>query len=828
MILCVVMFATLLPTFAFADLATPTLTGASATANGIKVKWNAVSGAEMYRVFRKNGTKWDKLADTTKTSYTDTNVADGTSYTYTVRCVNAAGTKFTSNYDHTGVTGTWSKTVLAAPQLISAKSTSGGITVQWITIEGISKYRIYRKSGSSAWAQIADVSGNSYKDTSVKTGKTYTYTVRCLNSTGKVCSAYDSTGVTATYNAYATPQLIEAVAGADGITVKWKAVSGAPMYQVWRKTSGSWAKLAKTTATSYTDKATNVGVTYYYTVRVCDSSGNMLSGYETPGVSASFAGKAQVSSVTAAQTGVQIEWPAVAGAAKYAVGRKSGEGGWVKIKEVAATKYLDTTAVSGTTYSYRVIALDSSGNQVGTYDAVGKSITYYAPPHLISAEREGTGIRVKWDSVEGISDYRVYRRVNAGSWVVLTEVSATSYLDPNVANDVEPLYTVRCLKGGSLVSSYETPGVSATSQIFHDQPLLTGCVPVANGIKVTWQAVADVTKYMILRHDTSHTNATWEEYKIVSGTEFIDVVPDIKVGGRYSYTVACVDSSDVISSKYNEVGLSATYYPAPTLVAAKNMPGGVEISWKAVDGVGSYNIYRKTGSGSWTRIASGVPANAYLDTTAKSTYHYFYSVACVTGGAESSAYDETGKDTVFYAAPSLGGVGAIANGVRVSWGKVDGIIQFNIWRKDNGGAWTKIASGVSGYTYDDTTVVAGHTYKYTVRCAKSGSDVSGYYDPNNSTNTIKYFAAPVLVSATGGTGKVVFKWQAVSGATYYQVYRKTETGSWGKLGSPTTSLSFTDTTGIKGLNYYYTVRVCDKNGNMLSGWEKPGLLAASK
>ncbi len=68
--------------------------GASSTT----VNWNSV-GAEKYRVFRKTyGGSWTKLADTSSTSYTDKTQVRGTNYYYTVRCINASGTTYTSSY----------------------------------------------------------------------------------------------------------------------------------------------------------------------------------------------------------------------------------------------------------------------------------------------------------------------------------------------------------------------------------------------------------------------------------------------------------------------------------------------------------------------------------------------------------------------------------------------------------------------------------------------------------------------------------------------------------------------------------------------------------
>ncbi len=65
----------------------------------MELTWSAVSGAEKYRAFRREyGGSWTKLADTTNTTYTDYLWTDDTVYQYTVRCVNSAGTKYTSPY----------------------------------------------------------------------------------------------------------------------------------------------------------------------------------------------------------------------------------------------------------------------------------------------------------------------------------------------------------------------------------------------------------------------------------------------------------------------------------------------------------------------------------------------------------------------------------------------------------------------------------------------------------------------------------------------------------------------------------------------------------
>ena len=89
-------------------IATPKVTKTNVTYNSVKLTWNKVKGAEKYRVYRKNGNTWKRIADTKSTSVTDKNLSAEKSYTYTVRCITANGKKFASGYDSKGFTATTS------------------------------------------------------------------------------------------------------------------------------------------------------------------------------------------------------------------------------------------------------------------------------------------------------------------------------------------------------------------------------------------------------------------------------------------------------------------------------------------------------------------------------------------------------------------------------------------------------------------------------------------------------------------------------------------------------------------------------------------------
>ncbi len=173
----------------------PVLKSAAAAEGRITVRWNALSGATKYAVYRKTaGGSWTRLTNSvTGTSYTDksADLQADTVYYYTVRAyVDGAW----GGCDNAGV----SAKALASkiPVLTGACASAGQITVKWNSVNGASKYAIYRKTTESDWTRLANtVTGTSYTDKSsdLKAGTTYYYTVRAY--VGSAWGSYDTTGV---------------------------------------------------------------------------------------------------------------------------------------------------------------------------------------------------------------------------------------------------------------------------------------------------------------------------------------------------------------------------------------------------------------------------------------------------------------------------------------------------------------------------------------------------------------------------------------------------------------------------------------------------------
>ncbi len=165
----------------------PKLKTISNTQSGVKITWGKVKGGDKYRVYRKKkGKSWEYIGSTSKAYYTDKKAKSGTKYYYAIKARNEEG--------NTSLSNSLSKYYLADPTLKTPSSTSKGIGLKWTKVTGAQGYIIYRKTGSGSYKKIKTekgISNLSYRDTSAKKGKKYTYKVKAYYS--KTYSAYSNT-----------------------------------------------------------------------------------------------------------------------------------------------------------------------------------------------------------------------------------------------------------------------------------------------------------------------------------------------------------------------------------------------------------------------------------------------------------------------------------------------------------------------------------------------------------------------------------------------------------------------------------------------------------
>ncbi len=164
----------------------PTLKSIENSAYGVLIKWNKVTGAEKYNVYRKvSGGEYKYIGATSNTYYTDKTAESGTKYYYAIR-----GKRDDSVSSQSA---SLSKYYLADPTLNTPTSTSKGIGLRWTEVAGAEGYMVYRKTDSGSYSKLATVKGSTkvtYTDSSAKKGTKYTYKIKAYKS--KTYSAYSN------------------------------------------------------------------------------------------------------------------------------------------------------------------------------------------------------------------------------------------------------------------------------------------------------------------------------------------------------------------------------------------------------------------------------------------------------------------------------------------------------------------------------------------------------------------------------------------------------------------------------------------------------------
>ena len=251
-----------------------------------------------------------------------------------------------------------------------------------------------------------------------------------------------------------------------GVQITWTAPDGAVRYRVLRKVGNSdWEKLSTTRKTSFTDKTVESGKEYTYTVYCISSDAKKKTcDYDEKGKTITFLAAPGIKSVKNVSNGVQIQWTASEGAAKYRVLRKTGEGDWKTLADLRETSYTDRSTTSGTEYTYTVCCI--SGNGKKQTSAYNKGITklYIAEPTLIGVKNTPDGVQVSWKASAGAEQYRVIRKSGSGEWEKLLLTEETNYIDKTAEKGRKYTYSVYCVSndGKKRISAYSTAGITIT------------------------------------------------------------------------------------------------------------------------------------------------------------------------------------------------------------------------------------------------------------------------------------------------------------------------------------------------------------------------------
>ena len=343
-----------------------------------------------------------------------------------------------------------------------------------------------------------------------------------------------------------TPEMTGVYNGVGKIAVEWEYTPGATEYRVYRRSAGKtyWTYLG-TTSDNYfvddftmgTEKLKDFGY-YRYTVRSVNSHG--FGTFDTAGIYTRYLPPVKNVKATNIVGGVQISWDdySLSGAECLVLRIAAGESEW-EILDVAPGSgyvYNDYYVENGKYYRYAVVA--RLGDYLSDFNtSLTSLVKCVETPELTGISNATGGIYIKWNTVEGATGYRVYRR-GAGSniWTYLGTTKNPYYTDTAVKNSSGNYYryTVRAVSYNTF-SGFDTNGLYIKRLA---NPTLTSAKSSKTGITVKWNAVKGTTGYYVYRKTA---NSGWVCLGSVGGTNNTTYIDKTAAKGiTYAYTVrAC-------------------------------------------------------------------------------------------------------------------------------------------------------------------------------------------------------------------------------------------------------------------------------------------------
>ncbi len=345
-------------------LPAPENLAATASSDRIELTWDAVAGAESYRVLRRNQADalYAEIAVTTTNSYTDTTAVVAQGYAYKVQAQNDSGDSEFS--DH--VLAMIDPPPPDAPTGFQAVVGDDSVTLSWDASDDdtITSYMVIRQVRDADPPQTVLLrrkigETNQVTDSSPESGAAYTYSVMAINAGGR------SDAATVDVDIPADTGGLTVTRSGPTFNLSWDEVDGATSYNVLRMGPGETehSKVATSETTSYTDYPTGSGTFSYRIQPVEDGE----AGDAFAPVTAEMLPPPDPPTdlqATAASGSVTLTWTAPSQTLlTYLVSRKVRDADppeeFALLGAAAgdATAYTDTTVEADTAYAYQLVAV---------------------------------------------------------------------------------------------------------------------------------------------------------------------------------------------------------------------------------------------------------------------------------------------------------------------------------------------------------------------------------------------------------------------------------------------------------------------------------------
>jgi fibronectin type 3 domain-containing protein len=335
-------------------------------------------------------------------------------------------------------------------------------------VNGAASYHVYvanEPGVTEDGAEIANIANTAYTHTYVDSALTYYYRVSAENpwAEGPLSSEVSATPLPPPPDE--APGSVAATPGDKQVVVTWATVAHVYGYRLhWDTTAGASGNVVDETESPYVHAGLANGTRYYYRISAYTAGGEGPHSVEVSAVPQVPAPGAPRNLRAVAGDGqVTLTWtepdspdgPDVSSYVVYWDTESPVNTNSAPIAEVHWSPYVHLGRANGTTYYYRVSAMNPGGESSLSLE-VSATPQPLAPatPGYLQAQPDESGVMLSWGSVPRAEAYELFWDTQPGVTVAdsFVDVATTDFLHKGLVIDTAHYYRVRARNAGGASS----------------------------------------------------------------------------------------------------------------------------------------------------------------------------------------------------------------------------------------------------------------------------------------------------------------------------------------------------------------------------------------
>ena len=732
-----------------------------------------------------NGASWTTFSDgtSTSTSETVTGLTNGSSYVFRIAAVNAAG----AGANSTNSAAVVPRTVPDAPFSATATAANEQVTLSWSAPvfnggTAITDYFIEYSEDGTTWALFSDGTSTlrATAVTGLSNGTPYYFRVYAINSVGMGLPSAPSSPVTPltsptaptisridTSNALLTVYFSPGDDGGNPITSYQYSTDGGATWQTRTVGSTSSPLVISALSTNGTSALAN-GTTYSVQIRAVNSAGAGNASLTTTATPVTVPTAPLSVVATPGNASISLNWTAPSSNGGTAITdyevEYSTNGGSTWFSFIngtsTATSASITSLTNGTSYTFRVSAVNSAGMGVASVwsTSVAPRTVPSAPTNLAISSGAGS-IDVSWSAASSggstITDFIVEYSTDGSSWITFNDGLSTSTSTTITGLTNGTPYYVRvsavnvagsstAVVSGSTATPKTTPGAPSVSAIAAgNQSLSVSFTAGTNG-------GSTITGYQY----SINGGSTWTT---ATGTSSPITISGLTNGTSYQVALRAVnivgngDTSNILAST------PRTVPNAPTIssITAGANQGSVAFTLSGNGGSAVTDYEYRVNAGSWSAwISAGTTTSPLVVANLVNGTAYDVQIRAVNiAGAGNGSSSSSVTPFSSPGSPTITGVAAGRGQVVVSFaaGVTGGSAITNYqYSTDGGTTWIALSPASTSSPFTVTGLADSTTYNIQLKAVNVAG--AGAASSAVAATTWGVPEAPAIVSSTARDG----------------------------------------------------------------------------